>query len=77
MKNMVITQSLKGCSQCTSSFSEHDHLEPIGEEVCLPGTVRIRYAFYQCPSCGQIWQRREELGLGGNGRFDKIISGPW
>ena len=43
----------------------------------LPGTVRIRYSFYQCPTCGRVWERREELGFGDNGRFDKIISGPW
>ncbi len=74
---MDITQTLNGCSQCTASYGEHGHLKPIGEEVCLPGTVRIRYTFHQCPTCGRVWERREELGFGDNGRFDKIISGPW
>lgn len=74
---MIELSSFESCAECRVGFEEHSCLKPIGEPVCLPGTIRITYQFFQCLRCGHVWQKREERGFGANGRFEKMLTGSW
>ncbi len=56
------------CGNCATG-QKHAYLVPIGEKVVVPGKSPTHYTFFQCSTCGHVWQYIEDSGFGGHGHL--------
>ena len=72
---MIKSREFLYCNDCKLG-KPHNHLEPIGQQVTVPGKSLTVYTFSQCKNCGHVWQHIEDSGFGGHGSFYSILTKP-
>jgi len=77
---MIKRDSSDFCPDCKRALAQqqpHTRLKVIGEEVILPGRSSTKYTFFQCSTCGHIWQHIEDRGFGGYGSVYSVLTREW
>ena len=71
----IINHTFAPCAVCGQrdgagpALRTYRDLVEIGEEVTNEARSRTTYAYYQCKTCGVLWERTEDSGLGGHASF--------
>ncbi len=72
---MIESKQFNYCNACEKGKA-HDQLVELGKRVFVPGKSWTQYTFFQCSSCGHIWQYIEDGGLGGHGHHYSKLTHP-